>query len=373
MRIGILTLPPHTNYGGILQAYALQTILERMGHEVRIIYSPRSHALPLFRIPFAYSKRIFRKYVLGKKIAINQERINRQNKLTLQTYTRSFVNEYLHLKHYPCLEHVKENDFDAIVVGSDQIWRSRYIKALITDKVENAFLYFTNGWNIKRIAYAASFGIDSWEYTRRQTCKCKKGISLFNAISVRELSGEALCREKLNVEAQIVLDPTLLLSKNDYINLIKDSSYKIDGEIMSYVLDENENIHNITDLLSRKTGWHYFRSNKQVNDKSIPVQERIQPPVENFLVGFRDARFVITDSFHACVFSIIFNKPFLVIGNVERGMSRFFSLLKVFGLEKRLVQDTENFRLDDWCFENPNVDLDKFRESSVLFLEKSLA
>lgn len=373
MKIGILTLPLHTNYGGILQAYALQTVLERMGHEAWIIDSPCMYTLPLFKKPLAYTKRIVLKYILREDIVINQEKKSQQERIILQTYTRLFVNKHLHIKHYTSLKDIKENDFDAIIAGSDQIWRSKYIKRLITNKVENAFLYFAKGWNIKRIAYAASFGTDTWEYTKQETQKCQQGIMMFDAVSVRETSGIDLCRKMLKVEAQVVLDPTLLLSMNDYVNLTKDSKHKVDGELMTYVLDEHDDMQNLIEQVSKKTGWKTFSSNKKVSDKSIPVEKRIQPPVENWLIGFRNAQFVITDSFHACAFSIIFNKPFLVIGNAERGMSRFTSLLNMFGLERRLIERTKNFKLEDWCLKRPNVNLDKFRELSVTYLKKSLS
>lgn len=373
MKIGILTLPLHTNYGGILQAYALQTVLEKMGHEVWIIKSPRRDALPLFKKPLVYTKRFVLKYILGKDIVLNQERKNLQERIMLQTHTRMFVNKNLHIKHYANLDDIKENDFNAIIVGSDQIWRSKYIKILITDKVENAFLYFTKGWDIKRIAYAASFGTETWEYTKHQTKRCQQGITMFDAVSVRETSGIDLCLKKLKTKAEVVVDPTLLLTRNDYVNLIKDSKYKVNGELMTYILDEHKIIHNLIEQVSMQTGWRIFSSNKKVNDRIIPVEERIQPPVENWLIGFRDAQFVITDSFHACVFSIIFNKPFLVIGNEERGMSRFLSLLKMFGQEQRLIKQTKDFKLKDWHLLPPNVNLEKFRKSSITYLEKSLA
>ena len=74
-----------------------------------------------------------------------------------------------------------------------------------------------------------------------------------------------------------------------------------------------------------------------------PLAERVQPPVEQWLRGFYDAEFVVTDSFHACVFSILFHKPFIVVGNARRGMSRFKSLLSIFALGDRLVMDVTQF------------------------------
>lgn len=365
-------MPLHTNYGGILQAYALQTVFERFGYEVWIIEAPRVYTLPWYKKPLSYCKRIVQKYLLNKNIAINQEKKNQQEKIVVQSYTRKFIDKYLHLKRYDSLGKIREKDFDIYVVGSDQIWRPKYVKRLISGKIENVFLDFTGKWNVKRIAYAASFGTDIWEYTRRQTENCRRGITMFDAVSVRESSGVALCREKFNVQAELVLDPTLLLSMNDYTNLTKDLDYKINGDLMAYVLDENSDIRNLIDKVATKKGWKIFNCNKKVDDKSLPVQNRIQPPVENWLIGFRDAEFVITDSFHACVFSIIFNKPFLVVGNTERGLSRFQSLLTMFGQGHRMIQNIDDFKLEDRYFNRPDVDIDEYRKTSLAFLNKSL-
>ena len=102
-------------------------------------------------------------------------------------------------------------------------------------------------------------------------------------------------------------------------------------------MDETPEKLALIEKIAKEKNLVSFRVNSKVESREIPLQERIQPPVEQWLRGFYDAEFVVTDSFHACVFSILFNKPFIAIGNVRRGMSRFKSLLSMFGLEKRLI------------------------------------
>ena len=218
MRIGILTLPLHTNYGGILQAYALQTVLERMGHEVEIINVP-------FTLPsiskVTIVKRIIKK-ILGKYSGyINYEgKFNKWLPIVAQNL-QSFKDKYIHMSRiYDDYSAISSNDYDCIVVGSDQIWRPR----MLLSDISNACLSFAEGWNIKRIAYSASFGTQNWEYTSVQTEKCKKLLKMFDAVSVREDSGVVNCLKYFGVKAVHTLDPTLLLTKNDYNELIKNVS-----------------------------------------------------------------------------------------------------------------------------------------------------
>ena len=107
--------------------------------------------------------------------------------------------------------------FDAIVVGSDQVWRPKYFK----DKIENAFLDFAKSWNIKRIAYAASFGTDEWEYAPKQTKRCGELLKLFDFVSVREMSGINLCATHFDLGAKLEPDPTMLLTTEDYMRLFE--------------------------------------------------------------------------------------------------------------------------------------------------------
>lgn len=374
MKIGIQTLPLHTNYGGILQAYALQTVLQRMGHEVCVINCPKQHKLPLHRAPFAYAKRIIKKYILrDKSVVINLEKKLREERPIVSQYTQKFINKYLNLHNCSNYTDLKESDFDAIVVGSDQVWRPRYFRSKL---IQHAYLDFAKDWNIKRIAYAPSFGTDEWEYTKTQTRTCSELLSKFNTVSVREFSAIKICKERFGVAAQHVLDPTMLLNKEDYIKLVENSNApKSKGNLLVYVLDETKDKSNIVNKIAAKKKLHPFYLNSKLDNNYACLQDKIKMPVEQWLKGFMDAEFVVTDSFHACVFSIIFNKPFVVCGNVGRGLSRFDSLLNLFGLNERMITNKENIdniieAQIDWV--EVEAKYQQHKKESMSFINKEL-
>lgn len=363
MRIGILTLPLHTNYGGILQAYALQEVLRRMGHEVVTIDKPQYKPIKFYKYPFVYLKRIIKKYILNKKnIYIFQEIYP-----TITQYTQPFLDKYIQRLVISNLKKLKEKDFDAIIVGSDQIWRPLYYK-----NIEDAYLDFTEGWKIRRIAYAPSFGVDKWEYTYEQTEKCTLLLQKFDAVSIREDSGIKLCHEHLHIQAKQMLDPTMLLSKDDYIHLFKVANTpKSNGSLLCYVLDETEEKDALIRQIAEKSKLVPFRVNSRVEDKNAPLKERIQPPVEIWLRGFYDAELIVTDSFHACVFSILFEKPFIIIDNPQRGSSRIKSLLRMIGEKEHPIRDLSDIK--NFCPQYiPFTAYTELRNESFKFLRTSL-
>lgn len=346
MRIGILTLPLHTNYGGILQAYALQTVLERKGHKVVVFDTPNEYSLPpLWKLPLCFAKRIVMK-CLGKSQEIFLERHLNHERHVIAQYIQPFVDNHIHRKVIRSFKELKATDYDAIVVGSDQVWRAIYFSPMwFHQPIDNAFLAFAENWNVKRLAYAASFGTIEWEYTDEETLRCKELIGKFNAISLREEGGVELCRKYFNVMVQHVLDPTMLLSVDDYMALFrKCNTSKSHGNLLVYVLDETSELSElVNDIVTEKHLVPFSVNNPYEADENKPLEDRIKPSVETWLRGFFDAELIVTDSFHACVFSIIFNKQFIVVGNKSRGMSRFESLLKMFGLEDRLVNGCDDF------------------------------
>ena len=376
MKIGILTLPLHTNYGGILQAYALQTVLERMGHEVVVFDTLKKNFLPpLWKLPLSFAKRIVLKF-LGKTNRVFIERYNNKVRSVITQHIQPFVDTYIHRKVIHSFKDLKQEDYDAIIVGSDQVWRIIYFPGLwLGQQIENAYLDFAKNWNIKRIAYAASFGTENWEYDEEQTKKCKNLLHKFDAVSTREVDGVKLCKAKFEVDAHHVLDPTMLLSMDDYMALFqKANTPKSEGTLLNYVLDETEEIDYLINKVATDKHLVPFAVNNPFEyDDSKPLQQRIKPSVETWLRGFYDADFVITDSFHACVFSIIFKKQFVVVGNKDRGMSRFESLLKLFGLEDRLVDvHCDVSILQQIDYDNVYSIYDKLKESSMIYLSGSL-
>lgn len=377
MKIGILTLALHVNYGGILQAYALQTVLERMGHEVRVVNSRWLDIMyrrpALWRLPLCYAKRIVKKIFIDHSKAINREGQLRREYRFVSQHTQSFIDKYVHSHYVLSPEEIAEGTFDAFVVGSDQIWRPRYIPGRWGADKTVVFLGFTRDWNVKRFAYAASFGVDEWEFPTEHGAEYAALAQAFDAISVREDSGVALCRDHLGVEAQHVLDPTMLLSPEDYRALINASGVPAhDGDMFCYILDRTEAKMGLADAIARERGLKAVHMTDGMMLRDAPLNERVHAPVESWLRGFADAKFVVTDSFHGCVFSIIFGKPFVVIGNVKRGLSRMQSLLRMFHLEDHLLMDVAEYAPNKSYAQGPEVRqrLEELRQQSRAFLEK---
>lgn len=385
MKIGILTLPLHTNYGGIIQAYALQTVLERMGHEVLVFDKDRTPVRSSWWTNTRYNLRAFLSCVLHrtafKYVNLDAEAKAKYELFLLKTQnTGRFVDKYIHtlaVRQYS--KDIENSGVDAVVVGSDQIWSYTY-GAYINGSVANAFLPSLVG-KIKCLSYAASFGHEEWKYGQAETEIAKKAVQSFCGVSVRELSGVALCRKYLDVEAQQHVDPTMLLTSEDYVKALHiESVPKSPGNLLVYILDPDKEKQAVVSYVGQALSLEPFYINSKAearNDKSIRLEERIQPPVEQWLRGFFDADYVVTDSFHACVFSILFHKPFVVVGNKERGLSRFQSLLGQFGITDRLVDSLSDVKQKG--LETPidyrAIDsiLDKERERSMEFLRHNLA
>lgn len=367
MRIGIITLPLNTNYGGILQAYALQTVLERLrgDNQVTVFDKNRFYRSSWKKDIFSYPVRFIQKYVLGWQKSIRWEVEWRKNETIMGQYTEPFINKYIHRKYCEDLSSLNADDYDAFVVGSDQIWRPMFYP-----KISDAYLKFAEGWAIKRIAYAPSFGTNNWEYSDEQTKECGRLLKMFDKVSVREKEGVSLCKKYFNVDAVHVLDPTMLLTSEDYEKLFRlANTPKHKGSLMTYVLDSTDSITRMIDEISNSNGWTVFETNAKIMDSNAPIEERVQRPVEEWLRGFYDAEFVVTDSFHACVFSILFNKPFLVVGNKSRGMSRIESLLSLFGLESRIVYDNTNLSLNKIDWNHINNKLTELRKESMIMFD----
>lgn len=370
MRIGIVTFTFWTNYGCLLQAYALQTALIRMGHEVEHLQLPVEfptlHAR--WKMPMVYCKRAARKFFCGERnipIFMHPHKWIRIN-------TDAFITSHIHPRYLNEKEWTEglSDEYDAIIFGSDQIWRPIYAYP-----IEKYFGSFLGNSNIKRVSYAASFGTEDNEYSKEQLSLCRNLLSKFNAVSVRENSAVTICKERFGVDAKHVLDPTMLLTHEDYKCIFKQAKTpRSAGTLAVYVLDENQQIDDFIKKQSLQQELTPFRINSKVENYNAKLSERQQPPVELWLRAFHDAKFVITDSFHACVFSILFHKPFICIGNKKRGMSRFHSLFSDFSLCDRLVDINDIGKYEEKEIDWGGVDrvLAQKREEAYRFLSQAL-
>ena len=371
MKIGILTLPLVDNYGGILQAVALYRLLHNKEYDVILInkkyYNNDSKLKKILKkvflmIPFYDFRNLKsdRKENLEKEVRRNFHKSFIQKEISnisKELYTRKELEDF-----------VNEEKVNAVIVGSDQVWRKEYINDIY---YKSYFLDFIENNKIKKIAYAASFGKDHWEGISdiEEISKCLKN---FDVISTREISGESICRNTFGISnVKNTLDPTILIGREFYLDLIStyDTSTIPKESLLTYVLDEaiekKEIIEYVQKNISAKNIHHLKGFNNKKTIYTIP----------EWIASFIFAETVVTDSFHGMVFSIIFEKDFIVIGNKDRGLDRFLSLLNLLKLEDRLIfniEDLNDKKLKEIDYESVNKILDENRELSLNFLWSSL-
>ena len=374
-KIAILTQPLITNFGGTLQAFALQKLLTKKGYDVEIINYQYNQISDVKKILSIIKNRILGKnkiYPFFEK-ELNLIRIEHKRFIKIYMKCSKIVYSVNDLKGY-----FKEKKFDAVVVGSDQVWRVAY-----SPRIESFFLDFLyDNEKIKKVAYSASFGIDNWQFNKEKTIEIQKLIHKFDAIAVRERSAVNICHEFLNIEVQHTLDPTLLLEPRDYLELlsISDKVSCNKGKIFTYVLDNDNKKKEAIEKIAKKMNKDICTNqpkNKVKNNLFIKNYESyIYPSIENWIKSFYEADFIITDSFHGTVFSIIFNKPFISIVNNERGASRFESLLEQLGLASRMVYEiseiSNNLLFEEIDYHLVNKKLSKLKMKSIKYLENSL-
>ena len=332
MRIGIVTQPLRNNYGGILQNYALQQVLKRLGHTpVTIDFIPQ---MSLWRFVLSTCKTIVLYFIPGRKCPFAPYRLRRNPEMS--AFVETYIVRTRLVKKYSA-KLLDEYHIENLIVGSDQVWRPCYNRY-----PEDTFLRFARHTNMRKVAYAASFGVSDLEFSKRQLQRCVPLLRQFDKVSVREASGVDLCRNYFHTEAEHVLDPTLLLDKEDYEAVCTGISKRNGKFIACYLLDPTGEQQRYIDRIAQHLHLApvYFTADKKA---SLSVEE--------WLAMFRDAAYVVTDSFHGTVFSIIFRKPFITIVNNARGADRFVSLLRTVRLENRLISSAE--ALTEELYGNP--------------------
>ena len=379
MKIGILTQPLKSNYGGLLQAFALQQCLINLGHNPVTIsrdFLPES----ILKKIITLVKRILLRYIKGRKdIIVFPLEMTKQEYIVYTRNTTHFtLNNIITTKRiikFKELIDISKN-FDALVVGSDQVWRPKY-----SPSIYNYFLDFASKSNdLLKLSYAASFGVDQWEFTEKETKKCKDLLKNFDGISVREDSGVLLCKENFDLKAEHVLDPTFLLDQNEYVNMIsKEDLINSSKTLMAYVLDTSDQKIAYLKQISNElnvTFVHIDLETPFTIERRKNLNDYILPSISKWLSEFYKADYIITDSFHGTAFSIIFNKKFISIGNKKRGISRFTSILNLFDLSERLVYSFEEITSkklkNSIDYNKVNSLLSKHKRFSIDYLKKFL-
>lgn len=342
MKIALLNLPYDNNYGGNLQRYALMKVLQDMGHEVTHIKWCKYYHKPWYKIPFVLLYRLIKYNIHCRKEILFYEyyatkKYNQDCKTTDVFYER-------YIKHSESVYTKDELEaalggFDAYVVGSDQVWRKKYTECWLPLMMMSFADQLTN---VKRLAYAVSFGNNEKELAPSEQKDLAKLYSQFDGVSVREDSALDLMREYgwTTPSAIHVLDPTLLLTAKDYEKLIeKAETNPLKRPLFCYILDPDKEKDEFIEKKSIQMGIAPFK---------VMLEEGSRPSIEQWLRYFRDADYIITDSYHGYVFSKIFNKPCHLFLNAKRGNARFESLQRI---ESRI---------------------DEMRTASLRFIEESL-
>lgn len=327
MKIGIVTQPLSLNYGGILQNYALQQVLRQLGHEPYTFDLESLLQHSYYDYLAVNTKAIFRKWLGKPAPRLMSPCLLKRRERPLRRFVKGRISLIEPRSKYPEASKIESYHLEALIVGSDQVWRPKY-----NAHIEDMYLAFAHGFKGKKLAYAASFGTDTWEYTPAETAACRQLIQQFDAVSLRESSGVALCCEHFGLEACQALDPTLLLTADDYNRLLEAQPAKGHPYIFAYLLDPSERRLALARDLAQRL------SLPLVVNRTYKDLHR-GDSVEKWLAHFRDAAYILTDSFHGTVFSVVYRKPFLTLGNEARGLSRVQSLLSLLGLEERQLTD----------------------------------
>lgn len=324
----ILTLTGLYNYGNIIQRYALQRFLQKKGYKF-ISYWGNSFGIS------GTDTGLFR-------------------------YTSKFVKNYIWTKPFQ-----PQDNYPIYIVGSDQVWRNWGYKNE-KDELGMYFLNFIDNDMPNRIAYAASFGQDELSQAMISSSFTKyieQYVKEFDHISMREKTGIELLKKTWGVEADLVLDPTMLLTNEDYNQIISQASSNLEKvkPVFVYCLEYTSGKQKIvSDILNEKS----------VNASYIlPYELEVLPPIEQWLKNFSESEYIITDSFHGTVFAIIFNKPFLVVSRPDGGISRLETLLGLFGLNGRLLSEknADHFnynKVEKINWKEVNKKLSKLRKQS---------
>lgn len=358
MKIGIITFHCSYNYGSALQTYALKTLLESNSYSVNIInfiYKLDFEQYKLFRVRH-YIKRPYK--FLWDIIFYNKNKIR---KINFELFAKRYFD--LSQKKYFNYKDMKElNDkFDTFICGSDQIWNLDCTKG-----VEPAyFLKFANKDKLK-IAYAPSLA--HVKFARNYNADLKEAIKDLDYISVREESTLPLIQPLTEKKVNVVLDPTLLLDKKDY-ELIINQDKNESEYIFVYMLEYSaELVKYCNEFSNKKRIKVIYISNNKISGIKGKNAFGIGP--DKFLKYIKEAKYIITNSFHATVFSIIFNKKFVTF-TTKRSSSRMVDLLDKLGISERIYN--EKFNIDkDIDYDIVQKNLIDMRKSSLEYLRKAL-
>lgn len=375
-KIGIITILKVNNYGAELQAYATQRILQLMGYDAEIIdylfYKNPRHKRTKASAPTAkmsigkhLKEFLFPIFSKWKSLKYNDARIIRESKFD------SFHLENTKLSVcYESLDELKAADLDynILIAGSDQIWNPG-----IYSSIDPYLLCFGDS-DIRRISYASSFGVSS--VPENVKLYYKKALQRFSAIGVREDAAVDLVRNFCGKDAQLVLDPTLLLNREQWMEVAKPIRIPSQPYILVYELSSIHYIKRVAVHISQLTGMPIVRVCKNAcrEDAEPEIINIIDAGPAEFLYLLDNAGYVITNSFHGTAFSLNFGKQFYtIIPDGKSNNSRQKSILRLMDAEDRILKENAPFP-DIKPVDSGKVEiiLQKERKKSMLFLKYAI-
>ncbi len=369
MKIGIITWFTGPNYGTNLQAIALQYYLRKAGHKVEIIN---------YEVTSSKSKK--EKKSIFKKIAYQPQKY--VIKYALNKYSKDIVsrNEKLAnaIQNYCSLtskiSNVNQlidtcNTFDLLVCGSDQIWNPNWYDRF----------YYADYDDIKtrRISYAPSMGVNA--ISNEVIPEIKRSISKFDMISVREEKAAELLEPFMKSKPSVVVDPTLLLSEEEWNNLFKKRETDLDKYVLAFFLNDEMTHLKATRNFAKKHSYRLIVIPYKGMTYLQKADIRADTGLEDLLNLIKDAEYVITDSFHITVFSIIYKKQFFTFQRFKEDAFtsqnvRVTNLLKIANLTSRLLpyKSTTIEEMDEINYDNHETELKNEIKKSKDFLKKAV-
>lgn len=364
-KVGIITFHNAHNYGAVLQAYALQEKIKELGYEPCIINYRNRKILKPYKL-IKYSKKnpikcIKMIYDSLKNYKINKVRYDKFN---------TFINTNFNMTNaYKTLNKLKKDypQLDCYITGSDQVWNPG-----IVGNLSDAYTLNFGNDKINRISYAASIGKSTIEDKYKDDYKSK--LSKINYISVREEDAKIELEKILHKDIKVVLDPTLLLSTDEWKSKLTNIDKQTSKYILAYMVQANDEYKKIVNYLSKKTGLKVIHfDKKKIYDNELKSAYTAEP--FEFIDLIKNAEYVVATSFHATVFSIIFSKKFFVVPHLKTG-SRITNLLEKLGIEGRIYHKLEEFENVDYDFETNYIQvkekLKEEKEKSIKFLKEAI-
>lgn len=363
-RIGIITFHRAHNYGAILQTYALQKVLSK-DYDVKII-DYRNEDIEkdykIFNIDTQNIKSAIKS--ITSSIIYMIKNINRFKKFD------KFIKENLILTdQYNSESELKENypKLDVYITGSDQVWNYN----ISGKKIDSYTLKFGDK-SIKKLSYAASIGTNTFDESHKE--KYIENIGELDFISVREENAKEYLKDIINKPLEVTLDPTLLLNRNQWDELLektKENNKYILGYAVSKESEYYKTLNYISDITRMKI-VHFNKRNNKI--KNIYKNAYATGPVE-FLYLIKNAEYVIATSFHATVFSIIFHKKFWIIPP-KKVSSRITNLLEKLGIQDRIITSLDELKKKDYDknidYEEVERKLDIERAQSIDWLKNAI-